>query len=544
MVESASPNSSIGRVAPRLATAVLVVAMGYLGSRLLGVARTVVIADEFGTAPELSAFWVAFRLPDLVFQALAGATLASAFVPVFARYIARHSEDDAWRLASSVLNLLAIATLAFALLAVLLAPLIVPLTAPGLGEETGDQERLHGLAVELTQLMLLSPVFFSVGAMLMAILNARQRFFLSALAPMLYNVGIIFGALVLSGPWGVHGLAIGVVLGSAMHFFIQLPGLALVGMRYRPTLNWRDEGVREVGRLMLPRTIGLAAAQLNLIITIFFASRLGDQTISALNYAWTLAVLPLGLFGMAISTAVFPTLAAQAASESIEALRNTIIRSLRVILFLTVPASVGLILLREPLVALLLERGAFTDSSTDLTSSALALYSVGLFALAAIEILSRGFYAIGDTRTPVTMAVLSMVLTLMFSLALVGPLEHDGLALAFSLAVIIEAYLLYINLDRRLGKFSTGEFAAFLFKVLVSVVLMTEVVALFVFGFAALDPLGDRTFWASLIVVTFGAAFGAVAYLLTTSLLRCDEARLIWQRFDLGNRLPSLRFKR
>lgn len=531
--ERPSPADAISRAAPRLATAVMIVAVGYLGSRLLGIVRTAVIANEFGTSPELSAYWVAFRLPDLVFQMLAGATLASAFVPVFARHFTRQSPDRAWQLASSVLNLLAIATLAFALIAILLAPLIVPLMAPGLGDETGQEGHLQGLAVELTQMMLISPVFFSVGAMLMAILNARHSFFLSALAPMLYNVGIIFGALVLSGPWGIHGLALGVVIGSAMHLLIQLPGLVRIGMRYSFKATWRDEGVREVGRLMLPRTIGLGAAQLNLVITVFFASRLGDQTISALNYAWTLAVLPLGLFGMAISTAVFPTLAEHAAGERITELRSTVIRSLRLILFFTIPASIGLVLLRTPVVGLLLERGAFTGTSTDLTASALAMYSIGLFAHAAIEILSRGFYAIGDTRTPVTMAVLSMFLTLIFSLILVGPLEHDGLALAFSLATIAEAYFLYINLGRRIGNLVSADFGGFLYRVFVSSILMTEVVALFFFTFAEFDPFGSHSFIGNFIVVAFAAAFGAAAFLTTATLLRCDEAWVIWQRLGI-----------
>jgi putative peptidoglycan lipid II flippase len=301
-------------------------------------------------------------------------------------------------------------------------------------------------------------------------------------------------------------------------------------MRYRLKADWRDEGVREVCRLTLPRILGLGAAQLNLIITIFFASRLGDQTISALNYAWTLAVLPLGLFGMAISTAVFPTLAEQAARKSLDVLRRTITTSLRLILFFTLPASVGLILLREPLVALLLERGAFSEDSTELTASALALYSVGLFAHAAIEILSRGFYAVGDTRTPVTMAVLSMILTLVFSLVLVGPLEHDGLALAFSLAAIVEAYLLYANLGRRFGGFDNQDIVSFLYKVFVAAILMTEVVALFVFGFAAMDLFGDRSFWANLIVVTFASSLGAAAFVATALLLRCEEAQLVVQQ--------------
>lgn len=532
-MERPSSADSLAGAVRGLAGATAIVAFGFLGSRLLGVLRTVAIANEFGTSPETSAYWVAFRLPDLVFQVLAGATLASAFIPVFARHLAQRSEEEAWRLASSVLNLIGIATIAFALLAFLLAPILVPLIAPGLGEETGREEELQGLAVELTRLMLLSPVLFAVSGMVTGILNARRSFLLPALAPMLYNLGIIFGALVLSSPWGVHGLAIGVVLGSGLHLLVQLPGLLLVGMRYRLAADWHHAGVREVGRLMLPRVVGLAAAQINFVVAIFFASRLGDETISALSYAWLLATVPLGLFGMAISTAVFPTLAQQAASDAIAALRRTVAASLRFILFLTIPASIGLILLREPLVALLLERGAFTGAATAITASALAFYSVGLFAHAAIEILSRGFYALGDTRTPVTMAVLSMVLNLIFSLALVGPLEHNGLALALSLATMAEAYLLYVWLQRRLGGLEAGYLMNALLRTGAATALMAEVVALFVLGMERANPFGSSTAWENLLVVLVASTLGTAVFFATATLLRCEETEAVGRRLGL-----------
>ncbi|MFQ5879646.1 MAG: murein biosynthesis integral membrane protein MurJ [Dehalococcoidia bacterium] len=543
MVERTSFADSAGGAARGLAGAAAIVALGFLGSRLLGVVRTITIADAFGTSPEVSAFWVAFRLPDLVFQVLAGATLASAFIPTFARYVAQRGQEEAWRLASSVLNIIAIATVVFALVAFALAPVIIPLIAPGLGEETGRQEELQGLAVELTRLMLLSPILFAVSGMVMGILNARHSFLLPALAPMLYNLGIIFGAVFLSGPWGVKGLAAGVVMGSALHLVVQLPGLVRAGMRYRLAADWRHPGVREVGRLMLPRTVGLAAAQANFVVAIFFASRLGDETISALTYAWLLATMPLALFGMAISTAVFPTLAEQAAADSTEALRRTIAASLRFILFLTIPASIGLVLLREPLVALLLERGAFTAASTDITASALAFYSAGLFAHATIEILSRGFYALGDTRTPVAMAVLSMVLNLLLSLALVGPLEHNGLALALSAATIIEACLLYVRLQRRLGGLEAGHLANFLVRTGAAAALMAGVVAPFVLGVDAANPFGSSTAWESLLVVVVASALGAAVFFVAAALLRCEEAWRVGQRLGLtgGGRRRWLR---
>jgi putative peptidoglycan lipid II flippase len=509
-----------------VAGAAIIVAVGFLGSRLLGVVRTMAIADAFGTTPDLDAYWVAFRLPDLIFQVLAGATLGSAFIPTFARYVAQKDEEEAWRLASSVLNLIAVLTGVLAVAAVILAPWLVPLMAPGLEEGLQDQ------AVELTRIMLVSPVLFAVSGMLTGILNARQHFLLVALAPMLYNLSIIFGAVFLSEPWGVRGLAAGVVLGSGLHLLVQVPGLFGVGMRYRLEARWRHPGVQEVARLMLPRMAGLAAAQANFVVAIFFASRLEVGSISALNYAWLLAMMPLALFGMAIATAVFPTMAQQAATDSLDRMQSTLYASLRYILFLTIPASVGLILLRDPLVSLLLERGEFDPRSASITSSALLFYSFGLFAHSGIEILSRGFYALRDTRTPVAMAVLSMVLNLLFSIALVGPMEHEGLALAMSLATITEASLLFIVLRRRLVGPEAG-LASFLLRTIVATALMAAVVSVFIAVEEAADPLGAHTVWEALVKVLGGVALGGGTFFLAALVLRCEEARTFWRRLGL-----------
>ena len=509
-----------------VAGAVIVVAVGFLGSRLLGVVRTMTIADAFGTTPDLDAYWVAFRLPDLIFQVLAGAAMGSAFIPTFARYIAQKDEGEAWRLASSVLNLVAAITGVLAVAAVILAPWLVPLMAPGL------EEGLQDKAVELTRIMLVSPILFAVSGMLTGILNARQHFFLAALAPMFYNLSIIFGAVFLSGPWGVQGLAAGVVLGSGLHLLVQVPGLFGVGMRYHLEAHWRHPGVREVTRLMLPRMAGLAAAQANFVVAIFFASRLEEGSISALNYAWMLAMMPLALFGVAIATAVFPTMAQQAATDSLNRMQSTLYASLRYSLFLVIPASVGLILLRDPLVTLLLERGEFDPRSASITSSALLFYSFGLFAHSTVEIISRGFYALRDTRTPVALALLSMVLNLLFSIALVGPMEHDGLALAMSLATIIEASLLVIFLQRRLASPEAG-LASFLLRTVAATALMAAAVSVFIAVEEAADPLGAHTVWEALVKVVGGSALGASTFFLAAFVLRCEEARAFWRRLGL-----------
>ena len=262
-----APTTSIPERSGGLAIAAAIVAMGFLGSRLLGILRTVAIARAFGSGPEVDAYQVAFRIPDLIFQVLAGATLGSAFIPVFARLARRDGDDRAWELASKVLNLVIIATAGLCAIAFVLAPWLVPLAAPDLV--------LPDKAIFLTRIMLLSPMLFAISGMLTGILNGRQHFLLPAIAPMLYNLAIIGGALFLAGPFGINGLAVSVVIGAGLHLLVQIPGLAREKMKYRPVLDRRDPAVREVGRLMGPRVIGLAAAQFNFLVTIYFASQIG-----------------------------------------------------------------------------------------------------------------------------------------------------------------------------------------------------------------------------------------------------------------------------
>ena len=515
-----------GLGARTVAGAAGIVALGFLGSRLLGLVRSVAIADAFGTDPELGAYWVAFRLPDLVFQLLAGATLSAAFIPTFSRVQLRGGEAQAWRLASSVLNLISIATALLAGVAFLFAPLIVPLLAPGLGEESGRQAELRALAVELTRLMLLSPILFGVSGMVTGILNARQHFWAPALAPMIYNASIIFGALFLSGPLGVHGLAWGVVIGAGGHLLVQLPALARVGMRWRPSLDAGSEGVREVARLMGPRMLGLAATQINFVVVIFFASFVSDRAISAVTYAFLMAMLPVGVVGMAISTAAFPTLAQQAAGQQTQNLRTSLAASLRMILFLAIPASVGLIVLAEPATRLLLQRGAFDTASTDLVAAALIFYAIGVAGHAAVEILSRGFYALADTATPVQIAVLTMLLNVALCAALVWPFGIRGLAAAASVAALTECVLLWLALQARLGGLDRRQMQRSLVRTVVASAVMGEVALLLLLLLRAAGA-DDATFGGALLISATAGVGGLATFVAAASALRSEEYRAI-----------------
>ncbi len=436
----------------RVARAAGPVMVLFVASRGLGLLREMVISRQFGTSGTLDAYLAAFRLPDILFQVVAGGALASAFIPTFATYWERDDRAGAWRLASAVINLVFLLTVLLAAASWLLAPWLVrTVIAPGFGADR------QALTASLMRIMLITPAVFGVSGVIMGILNARQHFALPALAPVLYNLGIIGGALLLAPSMDVRGLAVGVVAGSLGHLVVQVPALARQGMRYVPLLGLRDAGVREVGRLMVPRMVGLAAVQLNFLVNTILASGLAAGSISALNYAWLLMLLPQGVVAQAVATAAFPTFSAQAARGELAEMRSTLVSTLRAVLYLALPAAVGLVVLRAPLVEVIFQRGAFSAASTGRVAGALALYALGLPAHSAVEILVRAFYAMHDTRTPVGISAAAMALNIGLSVALMagfgaaGWAPYGGLALANSLATTLEMGALLGVLRRRLG---------------------------------------------------------------------------------------------
>jgi putative peptidoglycan lipid II flippase len=420
----------------------------FLLSRLAGLAREMVIGARFGTSADMDAYLAAFRLPDLLFQLVAGGALGSAFIPVFTGCLVRRDLDGAWRLFSSIANLVVIVMTVLAAVAALFAPWLVRhLLAPGFSP---DQQ---ALTASLMRWMLISTVIFGFSGIVMGVLNSLQHFLLPALAPVLYNLSILAGAWWLAPSLGVYGLVAGVVVGAALHLDIQLFGLYRFAARYFPAIDLRNARVREVGRLMAPRVLGLAAVQLSFWVNTLLASTLPTGSLSAINYAWLLMLLPQGVVAQAVATAAFPTFSALEASGRHNELRRVISQTLRAVLFLAIPAATGLLIWRYPLIRLLLERGEFTSHSTELTAQALAMYAFGLIGHSVVEIVARAYYALHDTRTPVLIGVAGMALNILLSLALRVPLGHAGLALANSVAVTLEMTLMLALLARRLGSF-------------------------------------------------------------------------------------------
>jgi len=500
----------------RLAGATLIVMIFFVLSRVMGLAREMVIGAHFGTSPALDAYLAAFRLPDLLFQLVAGGALGSAFIPTFATRWAQGATDEAWLLFSRVLTLMTVLLVVIA--AVVMAsvgPLVQWVIAPGF---TPEQQ---ALTAQLMQWMLLSTVVFGASGLIMGALNATQHFLLPAAAPVFYNLAIILGAWLLTPAFGILGLVIGVVAGAVAHLLVQLPGLWQARARYRPTLNIQDSGVREVMRLMGPRVLGLFFVQMHFLVNTILASGLSSGSLSALNYAWLLMLLPQGVFAQSIATAIFPTFAAQAATGQVVALRQSFSQLLRTILFLTIPAAAALYLLRIPLVALLFQRREFTAESTALVGYALQFYAVGLVAHAVVEITVRAFYAMHNTWTPVVVGIGAMLLNIGLSFWWVQGLGHGGLALANSTATTLEMLLLLWLLRRHIGELDYRQVAGAIGRQLVAAGLM----AVAVWGWLQWDtkPAGDS--WTTGITTLIGLLIAAGVYLITAFLLRSEELR-------------------
>ncbi len=435
----------------RIARAASLVMALFVASRILGLLREIVIARQFGTSAEMDAYLAAFRLPDFLFYVVAGGALGSAFIPSFTGLLTRRDMSGAWRLASAVINWVVLILSVLGGLAAVFAPWLVELF---FGDFTPTQQVL---TAELMRWMLVSTVIFGVSGVAMGILNAQQHFLLPALAPVLYNLAIILAAWYLGPIWGVRGLTVGVVVGAASHLLVQVPGLVQKRMRYQPVLIPQDPNLHEVGRLMAPRVLGLAAVQLNFVVTTILAASLSAGSITALNYGWIIMLLPQGVIALSVATALFPTLAALVARGEQAEMRRVFAVTLRNLLFLTIPAAVGLLILREPIVRLLLERGAFNADSTAATAWALGFFALGLVGHAIVEIVTRAFYALKNTRTPVGVGIGAMVINVGLSLLLMSGFAwldwppHGGLALANSIAVTLEMVVLLVLLRPLMG---------------------------------------------------------------------------------------------
>jgi putative peptidoglycan lipid II flippase len=523
-VNSSSANKQIARAA---GTVMFAIVLG----QLAGLARSIIVAHAFGASPELDAFFAANRVSETLFLLVAGGALGSAFIPTFTGLLAKNETASAWRLASSLANAVTLTLTLLAVLSAIFAPQIVRYTV---GRGFVDDPALFTLTVSLLRIQLISAVLFGLGGLVVGILNAHQVFLVPALTPAMYQLGIIFGALVLAPTMGIYGLAWGVVIGAAFYLLLQLPSLfklvradsevsrlrSKVGRLWTPWNPKLDPIVRHVLLLMGPRLLGVAVVQLNFWVNISLASEMTFGSVSGLTYGFSLMLMAQAAIAQSVAIAAMPTFSAQHALGQRDEMRTSLAASLRGVIFLALPASLGLILLRQPLVAVLYQRGEFTAQSTELVAWALLWYAAGLVGHSIMEVLTRAFYAQHDTKTPVIIGTVAMLLNVAFSIgfakvfAQIGWLPLGGLALANSLATALEAAALFIVMRKRLGGIEGAFIGRGAAQAAAAALGMSLTLGLWI-------QVGGG--WNRWIVALGGVAVGGIVYGLVMLVLRVPE---------------------
>ena len=507
----------------QIARAAGIVMIAYVLSTLVGVVRGMVVSHAFGTSVSLDSFNAANRVTELLFNLTAGGALGSAFIPMFTGYLTRKDQKGAWRLASGVVNSVLIVLILVSTLMWIFAPFLVE---HGLFALVPDSNALQvAETAHLLRIMLPTVIIFGISGLVMGMLNAHRVFLWPALAPAAYSLGIILGVWLLPESWGIDRLAIGTVIGAGGHLLLQLPALfRLPARKYELAAGFKDAPVRRVLRLMLPRIFGAGVVQLNFVANTIISLSLGAGSASALTYAFTLMLMPQAAIAQSAGTASLPTLSAQVELGKSEDFRQTLSGIVRVMLLLALPATIGLVLLRVPLVRVLYERGSFDAISTQMVAWALLWYALGLTGHSLVEVLSRAFYAMHDTKTPVVVGVIAMTGNILLSFAFsrlfnqIGWLPLGGLALANTVATAVESLALMAIMRRRLSGVGGKQILRTGALALVASTVMGSAVSAWMSWSGSLNKF---------LVLAVGMVVGVVVYAVMLWLLKVPEASAI-----------------
>ncbi|MBM4271236.1 MAG: murein biosynthesis integral membrane protein MurJ [Deltaproteobacteria bacterium] len=506
----------------RVARAAGVVGFSTMLSRIFGFLRDMVVAGFFGAGLATDAFFVAFRIPNLLRRLFAEGSLTVSFVPVFTEYLKKKSREDAFEVANIAFTILSVILAVVSVAGILLSPLIVTVMAPGFHKVPEQYE----LTVFLTRLMFPYIFFISLVALCMGILNSLRHFAAPALSPVVLNICMILAALLLRDYFAepIISLAVGVMAGGVLQLVMQWPFLLKLGVRITPDFRARHPGIERIGRLMLPAVFGAAIYQINIFISTILASLLPSGSVSYLYYADRVVELPLGVFAIAVGTATLPSFSEQVAKGDFDELKRTISFSLRLILFITIPATVALIILRVPIISVLFQRGAFDVQSTILTSQALLFYTFGLWAFSVIRVIVSAFYSFQDTKSPMKAAIVALVVNVICSVILMFPLKHGGLALATSIASAVNVIMLSMILRKKIGTFVDQEFHRSVFKMFLASLIMLGVIFLIDAGLPWRDegPFNERLLYLTVCVFA-----GMGAFIVSSFIIKCREMTMI-----------------
>jgi len=505
-------------------------------SRLLGLLRARIFAYQFGAGLELDMYYAAFRIPDLIFNIIIMGAVSSAFIPIFtAKRLEKNKKENHWFLANNFLHCFSFLILLTCLVLILIAPQLVKVIAPGFDLQA------QRTTITLTRIMLIQPILLAISGIVAGILQSFNLFFAYALSPVMYNIGIISGALFLVPRFGINGLAFGVVLGSLLHLLIQLPSLIAAGFKYHFYVNLKDKLMRKIVKLTLPRSLGLATVQLNIIVVTAIASTLAVGSIAIFNYANDIQYVPLGLVGIAYAAAAFPRLSANFAQKKLKTFKRTLIKTFFEIVYLVLPVAVIFFILRNEITEVLLKTGQFSQADVLLTASVIGIFCIGIPFQSLVPLLSRAFFALHNTITPVIINLFSVganiSLALFFvknpqifnSISLSGDKRILALPLALSLSGILNVILLFIFLLKRLGKINLKRFLIKLFQF----ILLNGFLFLTVFALRQLiyQHIGPGSVLTSLIVGMIVGLTALLIYVFLSYLFKVKELKEIFKVF-------------
>lgn len=517
-----------------------ILAISGLLSGLLGLFRDRLLASRFGASAQLDIYFAAFRIPDFIYNILIAGGIISVFLPVFSEYFNRNPKDG-WRMTNIVLNWFFLFLVAICGILFIFIPYILNLIVPGFTPESKK------LTVDLARIMLLSPIFFVVSSIFSGILHYFHRFLAYSFAPILYNLGIISGILFFVPIFGISGLAYGVVLGAFLYLVIQLFSATLVGFNYKPIFNFKDPGLKKILLLSLPRSLGAMASQFNLVFITGIASTLAVGSLSILNFSNNLQGLPISLIGVSFATAAFPRLAKGWAKGEKGNFIESFSSVFRQIIFLIVPISILMFLLRAQIVRIVLGTGEFGWRDTRLTAASLGILAFGIFALALIPLILRSFYSLQNTKIPVVIGIVTEVINIVFAFLFVFLLSYPnafknfivkvfkiqgidnigviGLAIALSLSALAQFFLLLFFLYKKLGNFKIKEILNSLIRILAASILMV------IFTYLARQIIGYymnlSTFFEVFFQLAISGVVGAVVYLLASLIFGSPEIKII-----------------
>ncbi len=514
------------------ATGIIMVCM-FL-SRILGFVRDTAMTTQFGRSNITDAYIAAFSIPDLLYNLLVGGALSSAFIPVFSSYLARDREDEGWEVASTVINIAVIGLTIGIILGEIFTPNLIPLVA----------RNFHGeklaLTVSLSRIMFPAVLFTGLNGLMMGILNSYKDFIYPAVGGLIYNIGIIVMGVILGPHIGIAGFSVGVIVGAIGNFLIQFPSLIRTRkMKYRPVLKVKDPGVKKIGLLMLPVLIGLSVGQINLLVNQNLASALSAGSITALRMANRIMLVPIGIFGYSISMAMFPTLTAFVATDRMDDYKQTFTRGLRSILYVTIPATVGLMVLGVPYIRVLFEQGKFYHSDTMATSGVLFYYAIGMFAQSAVSVITRGFYALHDTKTPLKWGIWTILGNYVLNHILIVYMGAKGLALAYSLTSFLDMFALMYLLRRRIGPLGIRSIVVSAGKTLLAAAVMGVCAYFLAHYYEMYISIHQKI--SQMVEVLLVTGMAGVIYFGVTKMLKMEEVdtvtRMLFKRFRRRNAL-------